>query len=183
MLLNKVRAVAAMLLSVGLLARGTALVARSAVAPQETLAPALARAEPKDTPKEEKKKPLLIDGRPLKVQPNEPDLSRLQKELYNAALIQAKLRYEKFRVTTGEEALLLESVQTLYEAELALVEKKADRLAAMEKRLNLLIEIETINEKRYKAGGVPAVRLQDVAHARAKRLEAEIQLLKAKQKR
>ncbi|HKB40653.1 MAG TPA: hypothetical protein VKD72_29780 [Gemmataceae bacterium] len=186
MLINKVKTVAAMLLAVGLLAGGTGLVARSAVAPQETLAPALARAEPKDTPKEEKKKPLLTDGKERKVLPTDPALSRLQKELYNTALLQARLSLERFpRYTT--EAAVLESIQMLYEAELALAEKQADRLAVMEKRLNSLVEIEKICEERYKESGAPGARNvfrhQDLLYSREKRLEVEIQLLKAKQKR
>src|SRR5262245_12364337 len=171
MLLNKVKTVAALLLAVVLLEGGTA--------------PAAARAEPKDTPKEEKKKPLLTDGKERKVLPTDPALSRLQKELYNTALLQARLPLERFPRYTTEA--VLESIQMLYEAELALAEKQADRLAVMEKRLNSLVEIEKICEERYKESGAPGARNvfrhQDLLYSRAKRLEAEIQLLKAKQKR
>ena len=82
------------------------------------------------------------------------------------------------RLTLSDDVLTTWS-KRLLEAELALCEKKADRLAAYEKHLKYMRELENLFTEAYKAG---TRNIVSVKEAQFGRLEAELWLAEAKTK-
>jgi RNA polymerase sigma factor (sigma-70 family) len=182
MLLKKIQIVTtALLLVAGLVAAGTSLLARSE-SPGST-APALPETisvpDPPDPPAHGgDPRHTLLDGQSIAPGLHETPLSQLQKERYNAALALATALHGDLLAGRANLEGLLAAVQSLYEAELDLKEKPAQRLALLERRVTTLRAIEMVYQARLEAG---TSKNSELALVRLKRVEAEIQGLKARQ--
>jgi RNA polymerase sigma factor (sigma-70 family) len=180
MFLKKVLVATAALLTVIVLAAGAGLLARSRALPeaQAPTTPASAPNQPQPPTREVENKPGLLDGKPNEPINKEALLLRLQQERYNVARTMAAARYQEMIDGKDHLETLLASVQSLYEAELDLTDKPANRLVLMERRVTTLLAIEKIYQSRFDIGRITTAEL---SQARLKRIEAEIQWQKAKQ--
>jgi hypothetical protein len=124
--------------------------------------------------------PAYLKREPLKPAEGDSALRKLQKERFNAALATTKARYQEYLAGRGTTDMLLDSVQRLTTADLELTDKPAERIAILEKRLALYREADKIMEARYQAG---RISLADREEMRYQRLDAEIQLLREKEKK
>ncbi len=180
MFLKKVLVATAALLTVILLAAGAGLLARPTASPeaQAPTTPASARNQPQPPTREVENKPGLLDGKPNEPINKEAMLLRLQQERYDVARTMAAARYQEMLDGKDHLETLLASVQSLYEAELDLTDKPANRLVLMERRVTTLLAIEKTYQSRFDIGRITTAEL---SQARLKRIEAEIQWQKAKQ--
>jgi hypothetical protein len=128
---------------------------------------------------EEVKLPAFLTAKPLKPAEGDSELRKLQKERYNAALKAAVVRYQEY--LAGRQGItverLLVACRALMQAELELTNRPADEIAVREKFLAAARKIEDLTDRAFKAG---QVNLGDLETARASRLTAEIELLRAK---
>jgi hypothetical protein len=106
-------------------------------------------------------------------------LKSLLKDRYEAASEELTARFKEFLIGRGTLDILINSSHRLFEAERELSDKKADQIAAGEKRLRLLQEVEQVNQRRFDDGRIAA---QDYAQSKYNRLEAEIWLERAKER-
>jgi RNA polymerase sigma factor (sigma-70 family) len=106
-------------------------------------------------------------------------IKALLRQRYDAARTQAESRLQEFNAGKGTLDFLIESLSQLCDAERELSDKKADQIAAMEKQVQVLTEVEKVNQARFDARRIP---LMDMAQARFNRLDAEIRLERAKAK-
>jgi hypothetical protein len=123
---------------------------------------------------EEKVKELLAERTDL----NEK-LRELLRQRHDAAVVQVTSRFREFQAGRGTLEFMLNSTRHYYEAERDLSDKKPNQVAALERRLALLKEVETAEETRFKEGRVP---VQNLALTRFHRLEAEIALERLRSK-
>ena len=120
-----------------------------------------------------------------KEEPDEARRAALEKlkELYKARQEAAKQnaagRMEEFVAGRGTLDILLEAQVLLLRAELALAEKKEDRIKAHERNLAEMTEIKKIQQGRFDTGRLARM---DLSQAEFFRLEAEIELLREKMK-
>jgi hypothetical protein len=125
--------------------------------------------------KDDDKLPPALEVKPLQPAPGDDDLRKLQKELYNAALEEAKGRYHQFMVR-GDTEPLVAALRRLAVADNALQINLADRVATNQRAVELMRHLEAIQKNRYTAG---RVALPDLEQVRFARIEAEIRLLEA----
>jgi hypothetical protein len=123
--------------------------------------------------------PALFDAKPLESATGDDDLRKLLKERYNAAVDMGRARFQEYVAGRGTLDILLEAGRYVLRAEVELNDKPADQVRVREKYLELTKEIEKINNARFQAG---QLSLADKEQAHYVRVDAEIQLLKAKRK-
>jgi RNA polymerase sigma factor (sigma-70 family) len=104
-------------------------------------------------------------------------LKPLLKERYQAASVEMESRYKDFVAGRGTLDILFGSSRRLLEAERELSDRKADQIAALERRWKILRAVEQLNQARFNAGRIP---IHDLAVSRFHRLDAEIMLERAK---
>jgi hypothetical protein len=119
----------------------------------------------------------LINAKPLEPEAGDDDLRKLLKARYNAALSEVRNRYDALAKGRGTLDPLFDAGRRLFEAELDLYAKPAERITALEKLLEFVKEFEVILERNLKAEiGTPA----DLDRLRFGRLTIEVALVKAK---
>lgn len=103
----------------------------------------------------------------------------LARERRNAALTASRVRYEKYCAGAQDTTLFmtLRALQRLLDAELALSDSPAERVAAHEVYWDYMRSLEYIVHSKYRVG---RVSLADYAQAIYMRLDAEIQLAEAR---
>jgi hypothetical protein len=106
-------------------------------------------------------------------------LKALLKDRYDEASLELAGRFAYFMTGRGTLFILLDSSRRLFDAERELSDQKTHQIAAAEKHLRLLKEVEKANKERFEAG---RVSVQDYAQSKYYRLEAEIWLERAKAK-
>jgi hypothetical protein len=116
--------------------------------------------------------------------PGDDELKKLRKERYQSAQLQCEKFFDLFlagSLSRGRDPLdlLMGSMDRLVESELALSDKPADQIAALERKVTLAKGAEAINKIRYDE---KRIALQDYEQTRYERLDAEIKLLELKQK-
>jgi hypothetical protein len=156
MLLNKLK-VALVLLTV-VVAGGAVGVLTLAAKPAVPLA---------ETPKTDKDKPGAA---------TRDRIRKLQVERRDALKAEVEARQQEFDAGRGTLESLLKTSGFLLEAELDLATTAQQRIAAHAAHLKLAKEIEENTEARYNAG---QVKVADLYQARAARMKAEIDWLKA----
>jgi hypothetical protein len=104
-------------------------------------------------------------------------LKVLLKARYDMANVEAHARWSEFQAGRGTLDFLFGASRHLLDAERELSERKADQIAALERYLWCMREIEKVNQQRFDNGRLP---IQDVAEARYNRIQAEIWLERAK---
>jgi hypothetical protein len=156
MLVNKLKNLVVVVLAFAVLATGAGLVASRQV-PQEPK-----KAEP-----------------PAPAAKAENRLPALLKARVEAAKTEVWARNQEFLVGRGTLDILVGASRRLLVAEQELGLNRADQIAALEKHFTLMKEVQEINEERFRDGRIP---IQDVKEAEYYRLDAEIQLERAKAK-
>jgi hypothetical protein len=130
-------------------------------------------------PAEEEKPPAIVAAKLLKPAPGDGALRKLLIARYNTALEELKIRY---RLPLGDqEALdgLIDVAKRVVASKLELSSKLADEITVRQQYLELVTEVERIYQNLVEGG----VRTRiDLKKARYLRLDAEIQLLRAKAK-
>jgi hypothetical protein len=127
----------------------------------------------------EEKAPAVLTAKPLKIEAHDDELHKLLKERYNAAVAELQARSEEVKSGHGSIEQLFDAARKVLRSELSLSDKPADRLAVLEKHLELEHAAEKVATTRHQAGKLNDAEL---AAARYLRIDAEIQLLRAKQK-
>ena len=125
----------------------------------------------------EAKEPALLTARPLKEDPKDDELRKLLKARYNEALGEVQGLYRMFQTARASLDSFAEAEQRLVQAGLELCDKPADKVALLTQYVELTRAAEKVAQARFEAarGTESAVR-----RARYQRLDAEIQLLRAK---
>ena len=136
---------------------------------------------PKKPPaRPEEKVPTLLTAKPLKVDPKDDELRKLLKARYNEALAEAKGYYE-FEKLPVDRIINFDDLygrwQRLVQAGLELCDKPAEKVTLLTQYVELTKDLEKAEQKRFDAGRVPEYALH---RARYQRLDAEVQLLRAK---
>jgi len=129
----------------------------------------------------EEKPPALLTAKPLKADPKDDELRKLLKARYNAALAEAKGIYE-FENRPGAEVFVdfdrvFGQWQRLVQAGLEVCDTPAEKVALLTQYVELTKDLEKVEQKRFDVGRVPEY---DLHRVRYQRLDAEIQLLRAK---
>jgi len=127
----------------------------------------------------EEKAPAFLKAEPLKIEAGDDELTKLLKERYNAAVAELQARNKALESGNGTVEDIFGAARKVLRSELALSDKPADRIAVREKYLELERAAERIATTRFQAGKLGD---DDLAAVRYLRLDAEVQLLKAKGK-
>jgi hypothetical protein len=101
----------------------------------------------------------------------------LLKERCEAAFTECDARWQDFLAGRGTLDIFLGSSQRLCTAERDLSLKKADQVAALEGHWKRMQKVEEINQARFNAA---RIAVQELAQSRYFRLDAEIQLARAR---
>jgi hypothetical protein len=128
----------------------------------------------------ERELPALLKMSPVKADPKDDALRKLLKERYNEAIGELQENYERVRAGALASDVLDESARRALHAGLELNENSADQLALLEKYVAFTKEVEMLMEVRLKTG--LRATSADVHRAKYFRADAEIQLLRAKEK-
>jgi len=123
--------------------------------------------------------PAVLKAEPLKIEPGDDELAKLLRQRYNAAVAELQARNKALESGNGTVEDSFGVARKVLRSELALSDKPADRIAVREKHLELEQAAEKIATIRFHAGKITDA---DLAAARYLRLDAEVQLLKAKRK-
>jgi hypothetical protein len=125
--------------------------------------------------------PALLKASPVKVDPKDDDLRKLLKERYNEALTETTLRYRQSLAGVQTIDPVFDGAQRIVKAGLELDDKPTAQVALLEKYVVLAKAHEKIAEERVRAAlkGNTLAALHQAKYARA---DAEIQLLRAKEK-
>jgi hypothetical protein len=127
--------------------------------------------------KGEKKLPKLLAAKPLDTGAESDDLRQLIRARYNAALDEARGRYRQLQEGHGNLGQLFDAFRRLLAAGVAIADTGKTRLLFLEEYVDLTRAAERMAAEHAKAGQMPSV---EAAQARYMRLDAEIQLLRAR---
>lgn len=105
-------------------------------------------------------------------------MNRLLQARYDAAVQALKCREEEFIVGKGDQLRLYADSIHVLKAQREMGRTKAERLAAYEAHLKRMRHIEEVDKERFEAG---RLNLAEYAEAQFYRLDAEIDLERAKQ--
>lgn len=141
------------------------------------IVPAAQAQEPKDEP--EVKLPALLSAKPIKENAKDDELTKLLKERYNTAVSEVKELYEMYQRGRGTIDTFTEAAQRLVKAGLEVHEKPADRVTLLTQFVELSKEVEKQAKERFEAGRILSA---DYYRTRYQRIDAEIQLLRARAK-
>ena len=119
----------------------------------------------------------VLNTPPLEIKSDEDPLVRLKKERFNAALNEAKARFDLYKRGVRKLPGLLEVGGRLFSAELALYDKPEDRVQVMQRQLDVYKEAEENLEKQVKEG---LATQADLERLRYYKVSLEIELLTAK---
>jgi RNA polymerase sigma factor (sigma-70 family) len=190
---TRVKIATAVLLALGVLSTGAGVVTYQKLAAQQPdpkkaqIQKAVAVGQTEEKPQDDEGDALLKDlilpadkvTAMLATSKESDKLKSLLKERYEAASEVVDARFREFLAGRGTLDILIQSSHRLFDAERELSAKKADQIAAAEKRLRLLKAVEEVNKGRYDDG---RISIQDYAQSKYNRLEAEIWLERAKAK-
>jgi hypothetical protein len=121
--------------------------------------------------------PAVMRYEPLKAEVGDDELRRLLKERFNAALSELQARYMEYTAGKASIEHLMEASRRLLDSQLELIDKPSDRVAAHEKHVEITKLVEENAKTRWDAGKIAEYELH---YTRYVRIDAEIQLLKAK---
>jgi hypothetical protein len=123
------------------------------------------------------KAPAVLTGQPLKEDPGDDELHKLLKARYNEALLEVEGLTKLYQMARASYDSLAEARQRLLQAGLELCDRPADKVALLTRYVEQTRETEKLAQARHEAGrGTESA----IHRARYQRLDAEIQLLRAK---
>jgi hypothetical protein len=104
-------------------------------------------------------------------------MKNLLEAQFETAAGVAHARWLEFQAGRGTAVFLFDSFRHLTDAERDLSDRKADHIAALERQLRRLREVEKTNEERFEAG---RIAIQDLWESRYHRVQAELALERLK---
>jgi hypothetical protein len=113
----------------------------------------------------------------LEIKEDEDPILRLKKERFNAALQEAKARFDMYKLGLTKSPDLIEVGERLFGAQVDLYEKPEDRVRVLQQQLDVYNEAEGNLEKQVKEGLAPEA---DLDHRRYNKTSLEIELLTAR---
>ena len=119
----------------------------------------------------------VINGPVLELKDDDPPLLRLKKERFNAALNEAKARYELYNRGLTRIPELIDVGERLFAAEADLYDDPEKKAEALQRQLDVYTEAETNLEKQVKDG---LATQADLERLRYDKLSVQINLFKAK---
>src|ERR1700722_9505073 len=119
----------------------------------------------------------VLNTPPLEIKSDEDPLVRLKKERFNAALNEAKARFELYKRGLTKMPDLIEVGERLFGAEVYLYDKPEDRVRVLQHQLDVYSEAETSLEKHVKEG---LATQADLERLRYNKSTVEIGLFEAK---
>jgi hypothetical protein len=125
----------------------------------------------------ETKLPALLTAKPLTEDPKDDELRKLLKARYNEAVGEVKEIYEKWRLGRVIIEAFADAAQRLVQAGVELYDKPDEKVALLTQFVELTKESVKSAQTLYDAGKLAKA---DLHRARYQRLDAEIQLLRAK---
>jgi hypothetical protein len=121
-------------------------------------------------------KGMAVVNRPqLELKDDDPPLLRLKKERFNAALNEAKARFELYNRGLTRVPDLIEVGERLFGAEVDLYDKPEEKAQVLQRQLDVYREAEANLEKQVKEG---LATQADLERLRFNRVSAEIDLFK-----
>jgi len=119
----------------------------------------------------------VINGPVLELKDDDPPLLRLKKERFNAALNEAKARYDLYNRGLTRIPELIDVGERLFAAEADLYDNPQKKADALQRQLDVYTEAETNLQKQVKDG---LATQADLERLRYDKLSIQIELLKAK---
>jgi multidrug resistance efflux pump len=119
----------------------------------------------------------VLNTPPLEIKDDEDPLVRLKKERYNAALNEAKARFDLYKRGLTKLPDLIEVGERLFGAEVDLYDKPEDRARVLQRQLDVYLEAEGNLERQVKEGLATQADLERLRYNKA---SLEIDLLHAK---
>jgi hypothetical protein len=119
----------------------------------------------------------VLNTPPLDIMDNEAPLLRLKKERFNAALNEAKARFDLYKRGVRKLPDLIEVGERLFGAEVDLYDKPEDRVRVLQRQLDVYKEAEENLQKQVKEG---LATQADLERLRYYKVSLEIDLLTAK---
>jgi outer membrane protein TolC len=138
-------------------------------------AAAVGRAAPDDKP--DLPRGPLDKFKALELAKGDDEERKLLKERYNVAVEVLKIELVLFQSGIRDWTEVAQATQRLYEAQIELCETPAERVAVREQQLQLARDLEHLASSKFEAGNGTK---SDVSRARYFRIDAELQLLRAK---
>jgi len=119
----------------------------------------------------------FVNGPLIELKDDDPPLLRLKKERFNAALQEAKARFDLYDRGLTRLPELIEVGERLFSAELDLYDQPEQKVQVLQRHLDVYVEAEANLEQQVKDGLATQADLQRV---RYNKLSVEIELFKAK---
>ena len=119
----------------------------------------------------------VLDTPPLEIKGDEDPLVRLKKERFNAALNEAKARFDLYKRGLTKLPDLIEVGERLFGAEVDLYDKPEDRARVLQRQLDVYNEAEGNLERQVKEG---LATQADLERLRYNKVSLQIDLLHAK---
>ena len=119
----------------------------------------------------------VLNTPPLEIKGDEDPLVRLKKERFNAALNEAKARFDLYKRGLTKLPDLIEVGERLFGAEVDLYDKPEDRARVLQRQLDVYTEAEGNLERQVKEG---LATQADLERLRYNKVSLQIDLLHAK---
>jgi hypothetical protein len=119
----------------------------------------------------------VLSAPPLELKDDDGQLDRLKKQRFNAALNEAKARFDLYRRGLTKLPDLIEVGQRLFSAEVDLYDKPEDRARVLQRHLDVYNEAEGNLEKQVKEGLATQADLEQLRYNKAS-LEIDLLLTK-----
>jgi hypothetical protein len=119
----------------------------------------------------------VLSAPSLELKDDDSQLLRLKKERFNAALNEAKARFDLYKRGLTKLPDLIEVGQRLFSAEVALYDKPEDRVRVLQQHLDVYSEAEGNLERHVKQGLATQADLEQLRYNKA---SVEIDLLTTK---
>jgi hypothetical protein len=110
----------------------------------------------------------------LEIKEDEDPILRLKKERFNAALQEAKARFDMYKLGLTKSPDLIEVGERLFGAQVDLYDKPEDRVRVLQQQMDVYNEAEGNLQKQVKEGLAPEA---DLDHLRYNKISLEIELL------
>jgi hypothetical protein len=123
--------------------------------------------------------PAILKAKAIEPQPGDDELRKLLIARHNSAVAEMAARYKEFTAGRSTLDVLVEVGRRLVDSGLELNDKPAEQLALREKFFDLAVEVEKVQNARFAAGRIGS---GDLESAHYLRLDAEVQMVKAKRK-
>jgi hypothetical protein len=119
----------------------------------------------------------VVNGPLLELKDDDPPLLRLKKERFNAALKEAKARFDLYKRGLTRLPELIDVGERVFAAEADLYDKPEEKAQVLQRQLDVYIEAEANLEKQVKEG---LATQADLERLRYNKLSVEIDLFNTK---